>query len=73
MKKGWSIVLIIVVVCIAIGAVSAGVGVMTGADFERIGAALEARAADRYNVDLDAFLHEWIPQTIEIIRDAFIL
>ena len=71
MKKGWSIVLIIVVVCIAIGAVSAGVGVMTGADFERIGAALEARAADHYNVDLDAFLHEWIPQTIEIIRDAF--
>lgn len=72
MKKAWSVILIIVVVCIAIGAVSAGVGVMTGADFTRIGAAFQERAAERYNLDLDAFIHEWIPQSIEIIRDAFI-
>lgn len=69
MKKAWNVILVIVVICIAIGAVSAGVGIVTGADFERIGSTLEERIADKYNVDADAFIHEWIPQTVEIIRD----
>lgn len=72
MKKAWNVILVIVVVCIAIGAVSAGVGVMTGADFTRIGSVLEDRVAERYNVDLNAFITEWIPQSFEIIRDAFV-
>ena len=72
MKKGWNVILVIVVICIAIGAVSAGVGVLTGADFERIGSALEERIADKYNVDVNAFIHEWIPESLEIIRDEII-
>lgn len=72
MKKAWNVILIIVVVCIAIGAVSAGVGVMTGADFTRIGAVFQERVAERYNVDLNAFFTEWIPQSYAIILDAFV-
>lgn len=72
MKKVWNIILVIVVICIAIGAVSAGVGVLTGADFERIGGSLDTFVADKYNVDAQAFIHEWIPQSMEIIREELI-
>ena len=50
MKKVWRVILVIVVISIAVGAVSAGVGVLTGADFERIGAVFEDRVAEQYNV-----------------------
>ncbi len=72
MKKGWNIILVIVVICIAIGAVSAGVGVLTGADFERIGSALEENIAEEHNVDAQAFIHEWIPEVMGILRDEII-
>jgi hypothetical protein len=72
MKKSWRVVLIIVIIAIAIGSVSAGVGVLTGADFERIGSVFQEQAAEKYNLDLHAFLHEWIPQSIAAIRDAFL-
>ena len=71
MKKSWRVVLIIVIIAIAIGSVSAGVGVLTGADFERIGSVFQEQAAEKYNLDLHAFLHEWIPQSITAIHDAF--
>ena len=72
MKKMWRIVLIIVIICFAVGAVSAAVGLMTGADFDRIGAALEERVAEKHNVDLNAFIHDWIPESLGIIRDEVI-
>lgn len=72
MKKAWNVVLVIVVICIAIGAVSAGVGVLTGADFERIGTQLEEYVAEKHNVDADAFIHEWVPESMGIIRDEII-
>ena len=72
MKKVWNVVLVIVVICIAIGAVSAGVGVLTGADFDRIGASLNTYVAEKYNVDAHAFIHEWIPQSMEIIHQELI-
>lgn len=72
MKKGWNIILVIVVICIAIGAVSAGVGVLTGADFERIGSTLEENIAEEHNVDAEAFIHEWIPEVMGILRDEII-
>ena len=52
MRKGWRIVLVIVAVCIAFGIVSAGVGTLTGADPERIGAVLEQR--DRKSTRLNS-------------------
>lgn len=72
MRKVWNVVLVIVVICIAVGAVSAGVGVLTGADFERIGSSLDEYVADKYNVDANAFIHEWIPQSMEIIHEEII-
>ncbi len=68
MKKGWRVILIIVVICIAFGAVCAGVGVLTGADTDRIGSIIERRCEDRYNLDLDAFLHQWIPEVVQIFK-----
>ena len=41
MKKAWRVILVIVAIAITIGAVCAGVGVLTGADPDRIGAILE--------------------------------
>ena len=64
MKKGWRIVLVIVAVCIAFGVVSAGVGMLTGADTARVSAVLEQRIAERNNIDADALIHEWVPQVI---------
>ena len=69
MKKGWRIVLVIVAVCIAFGIVCAGVGTLTGADPDRIGAVLEQRIGERNNVDVDALIHEWVPQVVEIVKD----
>ena len=46
MKKGWRIVIIIVLVALLLGAVSVGVGMMTGADSVRIFSLLN----DRYNI-----------------------
>ena len=71
MRRGWKIVLIIVAVCIAFGVVSAGVGTLTGADTDRIGAILEQRIGERNNVDVDALIHEWVPQVVEIVEDQF--
>ncbi len=70
MKKGWRIILVLVAICIAFGAVCAGVGVLTGADTERVGAIIERRCEERYNLDLDAFLHEWIPEVAGTFRNA---
>ena len=69
MKKAWSVILVIVVIAIAVGAVSAGVGVLTGADFDRIGATMETIIAEQFNVDADVFIHEWIPETVHIIQN----
>ena len=69
MKKGWNIILVIVVICIAIGAVCAGVGVLTGADFDRIGSVLEEYIAEQHNVDANLFIHEWIPEVAGILHD----
>ena len=42
---------------------------LTGADPDRIGAILEERIAEQYNVDADAFIHEWIPEAAHIVRN----
>jgi len=69
MKKAWRVILVIVAIAITIGAICAGVGVLTGADPDRVGAILEDRIAEQYNVDADAFIHEWIPEVVQIVRN----
>ena len=68
MKKGWRVILVIVAICVAFGAVCAGVGILTGADTERVGAILDRRCEERYNLDLDAFVHEWVPEVVDIFQ-----
>ena len=68
MNKVWRVILVIVVISVAVGAVSAGVGIFTGADFVRIGAVLQEDVAKTFNVDLNAFIHEWIPEAFAVLR-----
>ena len=70
MRKAWRIISVIVIIAIAVGAVSAGVGFLTGADRVRIESTLSERIAEKYNLDAEAFIYEWIPQSAEIIGDA---
>jgi len=48
MKKAWRIVIAIVLVCVLLGAVCIGVGMITGADMERIYSVLD----DRYHLTM---------------------
>lgn len=68
MNKVWRVILVIVVISVAVGAVSAGVGIFTGADFDRIGAVLQEDVAKTFNVDLNAFIREWIPEAFAVLR-----
>ena len=70
MKKAWRVIIVIIVIAFAVGAVSAGVGVLTGADLTRIGTTLGDQIAERYHYDANAIIHEWIPQSTQIIKEA---
>ena len=69
MKTGWKVVLIIVVIMLAVGAICAGVGALTGADAERVNAVFEREIEKRYNVDPQALIHEWLPEVVDIVSD----
>ncbi len=70
MKSIWRVVAIVLVVAVVLGAVCAGVGILTGADTERITAVLENKVAEKYNIDAEAFIHEWIPEAAQTVGDA---
>ena len=55
MKKAWSIIIVVILVAILLGAVSVGVGFLTGADIGRIVSIIEAR----YNIDLGQLAADW--------------
>ena len=68
MKKGWRIILVIVLAAVLLGAVCVGVGLMTGADTMRIYSTLDSRynltayvqAYSQYAVDVaEAFTEAW--------------
>lgn len=48
MSKAWKIILTVVMIAILIGAVCVGVGLITGGEWERIHASLDAR----YHLDM---------------------
>lgn len=52
MKTGWKVVLIIVAVALVIGAVSIGVGFMTGGNPERIIPAIDTAMEYRYGINI---------------------
>ena len=68
MKKGWRIILTVVLAAVLLGAVCVGVGLMTGADTMRIYSALDSRynltayvqAYAQYAADVaEAFTEAW--------------
>ncbi len=64
MKKGWYIVLIVVLVALLLGAVCIGVGFITGANTERIYSVLD----DKYSITL---YHDYITQElVPALEDA---
>lgn len=48
MKRGWKIILIIVVAALVLGGLSVGVGMMTGADMDRIYSVMD----NRYHISM---------------------
>ena len=65
MKKGWRVIIIIVLVAVLLGGVSLAVGFMTGAETTRIMDTLDAR----YNINMWI---DWFSQVYEEIALVFI-
>ena len=59
MKKGWRVIIIIVLVAVLLGGVSLAVGFMTGAETTRIMDTLDAR----YNINM------WIDWFSQVYRE----
>ena len=65
MKKGWRVIIIIVLVAVLLGGVSLAVGFMTGAETTRIMDTLDAR----YNINMWV---DWISQAYGEIALVFL-
>ena len=63
MKKGWNIILVIVLVAILLGAVCVGVGLMTGGDMPRVLNVME----DRYH---PAVYYEYAGEVFDSVVEA---
>lgn len=64
MKKAWRIVIAVVLVLALLGAVSIGVGLMTGADMERIYSVLDSR----YSITA---WYEYFIQLMDVVRTTW--
>ena len=65
MKKGWNVILVIVLVAILLGAVCVGVGLMTGGDMPRVLGVME----DRYHpAEYYAYVGEVYDALVEAIQ-----
>ena len=67
MKKGWSVILAIVFIAILLGAVSIGVGYITGADMARITAVLEHSSLYGYVQTLLQYWNEALAQASQLV------
>ena len=70
MKKGWRIILIIVVIAILLAAVCAGVGFLTGANSARLLDGIEQFFATTYNIDFDMLINDWLPEVTGAVAEA---
>lgn len=61
MKRGWKLVLIIVLAAIVLGAVCTGVGMITGADVDRIYAVLD----EHYHIGM---YYEYVIEVINALQ-----
>ena len=71
MKRAWVIILSIVGIALAIAALSITVGLITGAETERIYSVFERLFEAHYNINLDELINSWIPQVIDIVFTSF--
>ena len=71
MKRAWVIILSIVGIALAIAALSITVGLITGAETERIYSVFERLFEAQYNINLDELIKSWIPQVVNIIFSSF--
>jgi hypothetical protein len=69
-KRAWSIVLTIVGIALAIAALCIAVGMITGAELERIYSVFERIFEVRYNINLDELINTWLPQVIETVSES---
>lgn len=60
MKKGWRVIIVIVLVAVLLGAVSLAVGFMTGAETSRIIDTLDARYSINMWIDYFSLVYEQI-------------
>lgn len=67
MKKAWSVVLVIVFVALLCGAISIGVGYITGADLSRITAVLENSSVYSYVQLLLQYWNEAVAYVSQLI------
>ena len=70
-KRGWKIVLTVVGIALAIAALCIVVGLITGAETERIYSVFERLFEVNYNINLDELINSWIPQVIDTFRQSF--
>lgn len=71
MKRAWIIVLSIVGIALAIAALCIAVGMITGANPERIYSVFERLFELNYNINLDELINSWLPQVIDTIAQSF--
>lgn len=71
MKKGWKIVLTIVGIVLAVAALCIIVGMITGAEPERIYSVFERIFEQRYNINLDELINSWLPELVNTVIGAF--
>lgn len=67
MKKAWQLVIVIVLVVVLVGAVAVGVGLITGAEMNRIFSVLDSR----YN--LTTYYEYVTQQLIPALQDAGVI
>lgn len=71
MKGIWKAVLTIVSIALAIAVLCIIVGMITGAEPERIYSVFERVFELRYNINLDELIHSWIPEVVATIGESF--
>lgn len=63
MKKGWKVIIVIVLIAVLLGMVCFGVGMMTGADMERIYSVMD----NKYHIEA---YYQYAQQVWQAILDA---
>lgn len=65
MSKSWRIILIVVLISILLGAVCAGVGLLTGGEWDRIHTALDGR----YHLDM---YWDYLREVARVLHEAWV-